>query len=188
VQTLSSQKIKGTSQMAMAERGSKSRAIQEFLSANPESMPQQIVDGLKSQGIEVSFGLARSVKYRKPKKRRAARTPISTVSGGKPVTGSELIRRYIAKHPAEGPKAIERGLLEEGVKVSMALIGRVKYAKPAKAGKRRTAIAFTVRAAARSTAAASMTIEQLLEVKKFADSLGGADQLRQALDTLEQLR
>jgi hypothetical protein len=33
-----------------------------------------------------------------------------------------------------------------------------------------------------------VTIEQLLKVKRFADSIGGADQLRQALDTLEQLR
>jgi hypothetical protein len=33
-----------------------------------------------------------------------------------------------------------------------------------------------------------VTIEQLIEVKRFADSVGGADQIRQALDTLAQLR
>jgi hypothetical protein len=45
-----------------------------------------------------------------------------------------------------------------------------------------------VRVAARATPAAAVSVEQLLEVKRFAESLGGADQLRQALDTLEQLR
>jgi hypothetical protein len=35
---------------------------------------------------------------------------------------------------------------------------------------------------------ADVTIERLIEVKKFADSFGGADQVQQALDTLQQLR
>ena len=175
--------------MAKAERGAKSRAIQEYLSVNPASGPQQIVDALKAQGIEVSFGLASAVKYKKPKRKVSARkSAMRKVSTDKPITGSELIRQYIARHPAEMPRAIELGLKQEGVKVSMALIGRVKYAKAKKVGRRRKAKTLMVRAAARSTSFASVTIEQLLEVKKFADSLGGADQLRQALDTLEQLR
>jgi hypothetical protein len=33
-----------------------------------------------------------------------------------------------------------------------------------------------------------LTINQLLEVKVFADSLGGADHVRHALDMLEKLR
>jgi hypothetical protein len=175
--------------MAKAARGLKSQAIQEYLSANPTSGPQQIVDGLKAQGIEVSFGLASAVNYRKPKKRASARKSAKrTVATDTPVSGSELIRRYIARHPAEKPKAIELGLKQEGVKVSMALIGRVKYAKGTKAGKRRKSSTQVVRVAARTTPAAAVSVEQLLEVKRFADSLGGADQLRQALDTLERLR
>ena len=42
--------------------------------------------------------------------------------------------------------------------------------------------------AARKTSTKSMTVEQLLEVKRFADAFGSADQVRQALDTLAQLR
>jgi hypothetical protein len=120
--------------MAKAERGAKSQAIQKYLAANPTSGPRQIVDALKQQGVDVSFGLASAVKYRKPK------------------------------------------------------TTRVKSAKGRKVGRRRVARTLMVRAAARSTSSAGVTVEQLLEVKRFADSLGGPDQLRQALDTLEQLR
>lgn len=175
--------------MAKAARGSKSQAIHEYLSANPASGPQQIVDGLKTKGIEVSFGLASAVKYRKPKQRAAARKSAKrTVAGDNPVSGSELIRRYIARHPAQKPKAIELGLKEAGVNVSMALIGRVKYARGTKPQKRRKARTQVVRVAARATRSGGMSLEQLLEVKRFADSVGGVDRLWLALETLEQLR
>ena len=175
--------------MAKAERGPKSIAIRGYLSANPMAGPQQIVDGLKEQGIEVSFGLASAVKYRKRKKRVFARkSALQTFAVDKPSSGSELIRQYITNHPAEMPREIELGLKQEGVKVSFGLISSVKYSKGRKAGKRRKSRTHVVHVAARATPAVIVTIEQLLEVKRFADSLGGANQIRQALDTLEQLR
>ena len=74
------------------------------------------------------------------------------------------------------------------MKVSMGLISNVKYGGGKKAGKkkRRTRSAV-IHAAARKTSAA-LSVEQLLAVKQFADSIGGVDQVRTALDTLEQLR
>jgi hypothetical protein len=64
------------------------------------------------------------------------------------------------------------------------LVGAIKYGKPR--GKRSRP---SVHVAARRTARnGTITVEQLLEVKKLADSIGGVEQVRSALDTLEQLR
>ena len=179
--------------MAKSRDGSKSQAIQEYLAANKEAMPKQIVEALKDKGIEVSFGLASAVKYKKPgKKKASAKKTKRTVSvkSEPAVTGSESIRRYIAKNPAAGPKVIEAGLKAEGIRVSKALISAVKYSKAKRLGKmaRRMARRATVHAAARAIPLSAVTIEQLIEVKQFADSFGGAEQVRQALDTLAQLR
>jgi hypothetical protein len=244
--------------MAKGKLGTKSQAISDYMVANPESTPQQAVEALKQQGIEVSMGLAKVVKYGKYEKRKkktsakkAKRT--AAVKSGPVVTGSESIRQYIAKNPTAGPKAIELGLKTKGIKVSKALVNAVKYGQGRKAGKKRRSRAMVVQvaarmkrgektqavrdylaehpdanrravveglkakgvrvkltlvsslmykrsskpsrrrasvmhAAARKTRATGMTIEQLLSVKQFADSFGGADQVRQALDTLEKLR
>ncbi len=174
--------------MARGKSGSKSQAISEYLSTNKDASPNQIVEALKAMGIEVSLGLAKVVKYRKKAKKAPRKRPtVVAASNGKPMTGSESIRQYIAKHPAAGPKAIEHGLKQKGVKVSLALISAVKYAKGSKTGKKRRSKTPVVHAAARKTSSA-ITIEHLLEVKRLTDSVGGADLVRRALDTLEQLR
>ena len=71
------------------------------------------------------------------------------------------------------------------MKVKITLVRSIMYKKSSKPRKRRTP---SVHAAARKTAAKSVTIEQLIEVKQFADSFGGADQVRQALEALAQLQ
>jgi hypothetical protein len=104
------------------------------------------------------------------------------------VSGSELIRQFIARHPDAMPKAIEMGLKQEGVKVSLGLISNVKYGSRKKTGKRRAHRIPAAQVAARKTPSRSITVEQLLEVKRVADSFGGVVHIRAALDTLEQLR
>jgi hypothetical protein len=95
------------------------------------------------------------------------------------------VRDYLAEHPEANPKAVVEGLKEKGMSVKLTLVNGIKYNKARRPGKRRSLVA---RAAARRTSRGGMTLDQLLEVKRFADSLGGADQLRQALDMLEMLR
>lgn len=174
--------------MAKAASGTKSAAIQEYLAANKAANPKQIVEAMKQKGVEVSLGLASAVKYGKGKRSSAKKARRVTAKGRPAVSGSESIRQFIAKHPGAMPKEIRQGLKQQGVKVSVGLISNVKYGGGKKAGtkKRRTRTAG-VHAAARKTSA-SVTVEQLLEVKKFADSLGGADQVRKALDTLAELQ
>ena len=108
--------------MAKKRRGNKSQAIRDFLAANPQATPNEIVAGLKQQGITVSPGLASNVKYtsgRRTAKRR-----------GRP--------------PGRG-RGVRRG------------------------------------------SNGALTANDLLEAKKLADQLGGIEQARKALETLQEL-
>jgi hypothetical protein len=97
---------------------------------------------------------------------------------------TQAIREYVAANPDQGPKDIVAGLKAQGMTVKPGLVSAVKYGKKDRKRSRRP----SVRAAARHTKNGSVTVEQLIEVKKLADSIGSADQVRSALDTLEQLR
>jgi hypothetical protein len=97
---------------------------------------------------------------------------------------TQVIREYLAAHPTEGPAAVVTGLKAQGITVKPGLVSAIKYGKPR--GKRPRP---SVRVAARRTTRnGSITVEQLLEVKKLADSIGGVEQARSALDTLDRLR
>jgi hypothetical protein len=176
--------------MAKAASGAKSQAIQEYLSTNPGANAQTIVDDLKQKGIEVSLGLAKVVKYgKKGEKVSAKRAGMGRMMKRKAISGSEFIRQFIAKHPGSMAKEIRQGLRQQGVKVSLGLISNVKYSSGKKKTSRKRPIrSATVHVAARKTRKAALTIDQLLEVKKFADSIGGADKIRLALDTLAELQ
>jgi hypothetical protein len=80
---------------------------------------------------------------------------------------------------------VVEGLKAKGMKVKMTLVSSLMYKQSSKAGKRRDP---SVHAVARKTATTGMSIDQLLSVKQFVDTFGGAGQVRQALDVLEQLR
>jgi hypothetical protein len=166
-------------------RGEKSQAIQEYMAANKEANVQEIFDGLKAKGVKVSLGLVKAVKYGKKGKKSAARKARRVMAG---LSMSDSIRQYISKHSNAGPKDIQAGLKAEGIKVKLGLISAVKYSKAKKAGKKRKMRASVVHAAARRTSKNGVTVEQLIEVKRLADSLGGAEAVRQALDTLAQLQ
>jgi arginine repressor len=99
---------------------------------------------------------------------------------------SEAIREYLSANPSAGPKDVIAALKEKGVAVTVGLVSNIKYG--GKKAKVRRGRRMTVRAAARRTGRpGSLSVEQLLSVKQFADSFGGVDQLRQALNMLEQL-
>lgn len=176
--------------MVKSRAGTKSEAIIEYLADNNEAMPRHVVEALKEKGINVSVGLANKIKYGKKKRKKSSPSKAHEVIAmtSEPfVSGSESIRQYIARHPKAGPKAIEAGLKAEGVTVKLGLISAVKYSKKPvkKMWPRRTPV---VQVAARAISVSTLSIEQLIEVKKFANSIGGADQLRHALDMLAQLR
>lgn len=180
--------------MSKGRDGTKSQAISEYLAANKDANPKQIVAALKENGVQVSFGLASAVKYGTKGKKKAsakkAKRTVSTKTESKPaVSLSESIRQFIARNPKAKPKEIEAALKAEGVIAKLSLINAVKYSKAKKGGKqRRSSRTPVVHAAARAVRASTLSIDQLIEVKRFTDSIGGADQVRRVLDLLEKLQ
>src|SRR4029077_12754697 len=101
---------------------------------------------------------------------------------------TQAARDYLAAHPEASPKEIVAGLATTGMKIKIGLANSIKYSKRGKKKAGRRGRAPTMTAAARHSSNGAVTVEQLLEVKKLADSIGGAEQVRQALDALEMLR
>ena len=177
--------------MAKRAPGVKSQAISEYMAANQGASPQQVVEALKGQGVEVSLGLAKVIRYGKPGKKKTAVKRVKRTVAVKAVpvvSMSESIRQFIAKNKKAGPKDIQAGLKAEGIKVKLGLISAVKYAKGRKASRKSRTRTPVVLAAARATSSPAVSFEQLIEVKKLVDALGGANQVRAALDALAQLQ
>src|SRR5262249_39123822 len=97
---------------------------------------------------------------------------------------TQVIREYLAAHPTEGPAAVVMGLKAQGITVKPGLVSAIKYGK-ARGKRSRPSVRFAAR---RTTRNGSVTVEQLLEVKRLADSIGGVEQVRSALEALERLK
>jgi hypothetical protein len=98
---------------------------------------------------------------------------------------TQAVRDYLAENPDASPKSVVEGLQQKGIKVKVTLVNSIKYKKPAKGAKRK---ASGRRAGAHLSAAGAIGFEQLVEVKKLVDALGGSAQVQQALDALTQLQ
>ncbi|MBI3861148.1 MAG: hypothetical protein HY290_04555 [Planctomycetia bacterium] len=181
--------------MPKPDRGARSNAIREFLKSNPKAVTKDVITGLQEKGIEVSEALVHKIKYRGAGKRAKTRRK-AAATGTRPkkvaVSKSESIRDFLRRNPKASPKVIRAGLQKEGVKVTTGLISNVAfYFRKQNAAPRVRIAARKVQAKTRrvtSAPAIRATIEQLIEVKRLAESLGGADQIRQALDALAQLQ
>ena len=179
--------------------GARSQFVREYLSANPNSGAKQAVAALLANGIDVSESLVTKLKYRgRGAKRRSKARRLGAVAGAAlpqaVASKSESIRDFLRMNPAAGPSEIRAGLRKTGVIASTGLISNVKC------NLKQQAAAPTVRVAARKTRAAktpaaktptwagALTVEQLFAVRQFVETLGGANHVRTALDTLDQLR
>jgi hypothetical protein len=179
--------------MLTPERGARSRAIRDYLKTNSKAGPKEIVTSLGASGIEVTEGLVSSIKYGKKRTRRGKKSRGKAAVGSrrtrKAVSSSESIRDYMRRYPHAKPNEVRAGLRKEGVKVSRGLISNVKF----RVGQQAATPAVRVAARKMSTrkvraGKSPVTVEQLKEVRRLIDEFGGAGQLRQALETLEQLR
>ena len=106
------------------------------------------------------------------------------------VSKSELIRDFLRRNPDATPKVVRVGLRKEGVRVTSGLISNVAFyfRKKNAATSVKVAARKVPAKTSRKTATTGVSIEQLLEVKRFADTFGDADQVRSALNTLAKLR
>ena len=92
------------------------------------------------------------------------------------------IKGFLSANPDDGPEALAAALAAQGIELKFGLPSAVKPGRD-KRSSRPAVRAATQRRSSRN----SITIEELMEVKKVADSIGGAARLRSVLDTLEQL-
>lgn len=185
--------------------GSKSKAIVDFLAANPSAGAKTVVDELGKQGVSVSVGLVNKVKYSGAKpagKKKAAKgpRPAAASTGGKrgrPTAGgvnmSDAIRDYMNANPSASRPEIRDALNAQGVKVSTSLVNAVYIRVKAKSGSagvvakrgRRPASVSTPKA---SAGTAGISAQELINAKSLVNQLGGIDRVRQALGLLEQLQ
>ena len=98
------------------------------------------------------------------------------------------IRNYKAANPTASPKEIAEALSKSGMSVSAQFVSTVLSNARKKGGK----IGRRGRKPGRKPGMAAATgggasIENLLKAKKFADSLGGVDQARAAINAIAQL-
>jgi hypothetical protein len=101
---------------------------------------------------------------------------------------TQAVREYITANPDANPKAIVDGLKAQGITIKIGLANSVKYSKRGKSRTFRRGRRPAMQTAARRTFSTAMTVDQLVEVKRLADSLGGIGAIRQALEVLEQLQ
>ena len=99
---------------------------------------------------------------------------------------TKAVREFIAANPAASPKEIVAGLASTGMKIKIGLANSLKYGKRKPGRRRKPTVASAARRAHTSNGA--VTFDQLIEVKRFADSIGGIEQVRSALEALEMLR
>jgi hypothetical protein len=186
--------------MVQEEGKTLSDVIRDYMQEYPDHKTKKVIDGLKERGVEVSVDLVNKVKYRL-KKKAAGEKPVKKAKAragrkgsAKPaqgeLTGTQLILNYMKEHRGVKPKQIQAGLAAQGHKVTMSLISAVRARRKAKRKAKRVA-ARAVATAARSTlpaSASAISAAQLVDVKRLADALGGADAVRTALNTLDELR
>jgi hypothetical protein len=183
----------------------KSQAIREYLAANPNAMPIDVIAGLKEKGINVSRGLVGLVKYKKSGKkaggrkrgRKPGQKPARAARGAKVAKGgskSDAVRAYLASNPDASPisvaKALKaKALKAKGIKISVSLASAVKYAKKGKKAGRpagRHAMGRP-KMPARASSNGALNLEVLVEAKRLAERLGGIDAAREALAALAKL-
>ena len=123
--------------------------------------------------------------------------PITTRKGKhmakKAVRGerSQAIRDYLAANPEANISAVVAGLAEKGITVKPGLVSAVKYTKP------KTAKGVKARRRMRTVSAGTngntvgngrVSVEGLLQAKKLIDAVGGIEEAKMAIATLERLR
>jgi hypothetical protein len=99
------------------------------------------------------------------------------------------IRNYKTDNPTATPKEIAEALNKSGLSVSAQFVSTVLSNARKKGGKvgRRGRKPGRKPGVAAALGGGGASIENLLKAKKFADSLGGVDQARAAINAIAQL-
>ncbi len=105
------------------------------------------------------------------------------------------IRRYLNRHPDAKPREVVAALKRRGIDVTPASVSTIKHQlktkgllQPSGAAAGAKAKATPARRGRRPAAAGEITAEALMQAKSLADSLGGVEQAKKALDALAKLQ
>jgi hypothetical protein len=96
---------------------------------------------------------------------------------------SAAIRDYKAANPTAGPKEIAEALSKSGSSVSAQFVSTVLSNAKKKGGK----IGKRGRKPGRPVAVPMDNLQQLIQVKKFVDQIGGLEKAKAAVDVLAQI-
>lgn len=97
------------------------------------------------------------------------------------VNKTKAILDLLAANPGTGPKEASAQLAQKGIKVSPGYVSTIKSKAKRSGGKRRRG-----RKAGAKTGD-SISINALVETKKFAEKMGGVGKLKAAIDALSKL-
>lgn len=181
----------------VAVRGERSQAVREFLAQHPEASTKDVVAAMQEKGLQISEALASKIKYAKPAKKSGAkgRGRLKSGTAGDLERGarSRAIREYLAQNPAATAKDIIPALREQGIEVNEGLISNIKYGKKGKASSGQLVSVAAIRSTSGRNGTApvgpnGITARELFEAKRLVDVLGGIEQAKRALATLEELR
>jgi hypothetical protein len=186
--------------MANAEKPevNKTRAVTDYLAANPDAAPKDVVAALKKQGVEVSPGSVYTIRWAMKKKegkpapqkkkeaKAEAKKPVEKPAAAAPAPAAEVnktkaIKKYLAAHPKEAPAAVATALTAQGVSVSASYVSATKFKMKAARRAARKA------APAQAPASDTISLAALLEAKKLIAKLGSVEQAKQAIAALAQL-
>jgi len=193
--------------MAKATKSeNKSNAIRRYMAKNRDANAQQVVDGLKAEGVTVTVGLVYNVKAYDAKKKaskkaaKAAPKPAAKDSAA-PTTGSssggtkaEAIRAVAKSLPKPfRPLDVRAELAKQGIDATTTFIGKVLRAAGMKRKRRKAANGSSipspsdVRAAILARRNAPVTIDDLVAAKKVVSQVGSVEKVREALAALAKL-
>ncbi|HEV3022177.1 MAG TPA: hypothetical protein VGX76_06905 [Pirellulales bacterium] len=160
------------------------------MSKHPGSSAQEVVDGLKAQGLTVTATLVYNVKASNKKKKakkkaakQAAKAAAST-NGAAGATKADKIREVAGgmEKPVR-PKDVVAALKAQGIEVLHTQVSQV-LAKMGMKKKRRRRKAAAVAPAATST---GLNINDLVAAKKVVGEVGSIAKVKEALAALARL-
>jgi len=192
--------------MAKATKSeNKSNAIRRYMAKNRDANAQQVVDGLKTEGVTVTVGLVYNVKAYDAKKKAskkaakaapkpAAKDSAASTNGAAGGTKAEAIRAVAKNLPKPfRPLDVRAELAKQGIDATTTFIGKVLRAAGMKRKRRKAANGSgipspsDVRAAILARRSAPVTIDDLVAAKKLVGQVGSIEKVREALAALARL-
>lgn len=167
---------------------SKSKAIRDFMRKNKGASVQQIVDGLKSEGVTAALVYNVQSSMRQKKSAKGSNQKATAATNGSAGTSKADSIRHVAESMPKPvrPRDVVAALNEQRIHVSPAQVSQVLKGMGLKRRRRgRKPAAMAGRAA--TSISESLSLENLLAAKKLVDQLGSVQAAKQAVDALVRL-